>query len=190
MQEGVMSGRLLVWQWLSEPGIEQVRVESDAAGVRAQSRALGVWDEVPSRAAYRLTLDADWRFRLLDAAWSDSEGIRRVRLWRNQDGGWHDTRGPRPDLDGCEHIDVNWTPLTNTLPIRRIGLAPGEAREISVVYVPVPSLEIQAVPQRYTRLDERRWCFESLESGFMAELIVDADGIVTEYEGLFRLVSG
>ena len=185
-----MSERLLVWQWLSEPGIEQLRLDANTGGVRARSRALGVWDEQPMRAAYRLTLGPDWRFRLLDAAWSDPEGTRRVRLWRNQDGGWHDTHGPRPDLAGCEHIDVNWTPLTNTLPIRCLGLAPGETREIRVVYLPVPSLEIHAVPQRYTRLDERRWRFESLDSGFTVNLTVDIDGIVTEYEGLFRLVSG
>ena len=59
-----------------------------------------------------------------------------------------------------------------------------------MVYLAVPSLELSVSPQRYTRLDEHRWRFESLDSGFTAILTVDADGIVTEYEGLFRLVSG
>ena len=185
-----MGERLLVWQWLSEPGIEQLRLGAGSGGVRARSRVLGVWDEQPMRATYRITLDPDWRFHRLDAAWSDPEGTRRVRLWRDSDSIWHDAGGPRPDLAGCEYIDVNWTPLTNTLPIRRLGLAPGEAREIRVAYLPVPSFQMYASPQRYTHLDERHWRFESLDTGFTADLTVDDQGIVTEYAGLFRLVSG
>ena len=79
---GGMSERLLVWQWLSEPGLEGVYLDANAPAVLARSRALGVWDGQPVRAAYRLTLDADWCFRHLYATWTDPSGMRRIRLWR------------------------------------------------------------------------------------------------------------
>ena len=48
------------------------------------------------------------------------------------------------------------------------------------------------MPQRYTCLERRpdvaRYLYESIESGFRAELTVDADGLVMEYAGLFRRV--
>ncbi len=40
--------------------------------------------------------------------------------------------------------------------------------------------------QAYTRLDERLYRYESLESGYQVELPVDADGVVRDYPGLFR----
>jgi hypothetical protein len=42
--------------------------------------------------------------------------------------------------------------------------------------------------QRYTRLAERRYRYESLESGFAAILDVDEDGLVLTYEGLWERV--
>ena len=78
------------------------------------------------------------------------------------------------------------TPFTNTLPIRRLGLKAGQAAEIKVAYVTVPTLALHAAPQRYTRLADTRWRFEGLETNFTADLTVDEDGFVVEYPGLFQ----
>jgi hypothetical protein len=41
--------------------------------------------------------------------------------------------------------------------------------------------------QGYTRLGDRRYLYENLEgSGFRAELPVDEDGVVLDYQGVFR----
>jgi hypothetical protein len=52
--------------------------------------------------------------------------------------------------------------------------------------VSFPDLEPLADPQRYTRLDEDLYLYESLDSDFTAELTVDARGYVLEYPGLFE----
>jgi hypothetical protein len=100
--------------------------------------------------------------------------------WRRADG------APLPELDGCIDPDISMTPFTNTLPIRRLGLGIGDTAEIGVAYVLVPELSLRAAPQRYTRLGDRLWRFESLDSGFTADLTVDAEGLVVDYPGLFR----
>ena len=92
------------------------------------------------------------------------------------------------DLRDCTDIDIAVTPFTNTLPIRRLNLEVGEAAEIDVVYVTVPDLTLSPAPQRYTRLDDRIYRFESLDSGYTADITVDDHGLVTDYPGLFRRV--
>ena len=34
-------------------------------------------------------------------------------------------------LDGCPDVDFGWTPATNTVPIRRLGLEVGETASIT-----------------------------------------------------------
>ncbi|WP_046470798.1 putative glycolipid-binding domain-containing protein [Allosalinactinospora lopnorensis] len=113
------------------------------------------------------------------------ELIRRGEHWR-LDG------RPAPSLSGCVDVDVAATPLTNTLPIRRLGLQPGEFRDIPVVWIDVPSLQVRRVVQRYTRLGSaegrERYEYSDSEHGAFA-LTVDNDGLVVDYQGLATRVS-
>jgi len=94
----------------------------------------------------------------------------------------------RPDLNGCLDIDIWPTPFTNTFPIRRASMAVGERREFVMAWISAPQLTLTPMRQGYTRLADRRYLFENLESGFRALLDVDADGIVLDYEGIFRRI--
>ena len=95
-------------------------------------------------------------------------------------------------LDGCEYVDVSETPFTNTLPIRRLDLAPGESADVSVAYFDGSELQPWPEPQRYTCLEKNDrgglYRYLNLDSGFTADLPVDADGLVTDYPGLFKRV--
>jgi uncharacterized protein len=83
-------------------------------------------------------------------------------------------------------IDFAATPFTNTLPVRRLDLQPGESAEIAVAYIDAHSLGVMPIRQRYTCLesgaDGGRYRFEALPyaalpDGFSAELSVDAMGL-------------
>jgi hypothetical protein len=100
-----------------------------------------------------------------------------------------------PELEGCVDVDISATPFTNTLPIRRLGLEPGESAELRVAYVDVPELAVGPARQRYEYLEERAGGglyrfeappIEALPSGFTAQIPVDVDGLVIDYPGLFR----
>ncbi|HYS06949.1 MAG TPA: putative glycolipid-binding domain-containing protein [Candidatus Dormibacteraeota bacterium] len=94
------------------------------------------------------------------------------------------------DLDGCIDLDIAATPFTNTLPIRRLGLRPGGAADVEVVYIAVPDLRVSRVRQRYCCLRAEKGCgvylYENLQNGFRAELPVDADGLVLDYPEQWR----
>jgi hypothetical protein len=93
-----------------------------------------------------------------------------------------------PEFDGCLDIDISATPFTNSLPIRRLHLQPGQAEEIRVLFIDVPTLEIEHADQRYTGLADGAVRFESLGTDFVRELAIDPDGLVVTYPGLFTRV--
>jgi len=173
--------------WLSDwtAGAEQVALWQGPAGYRAHGEWVGSDDGLPVRAGYRLELDAGWGVRRLRAAWATATSIGRLRLQRDA-GGWRVNGEPRPDLAACVDLDLAWTPLTNTLPIRRLGLGVGEQRELSVAYITPPQLAVVAAAQRYTRLGPDTWRYEAPASGFVAEITVDEDGLVIDYPPAWR----
>jgi hypothetical protein len=183
----------IFWATLREPGMEHLHLTDAAGRVVATSVVLGVADGGAAfHLAYQLRADSDWRVRACDfrLAGAASHGLR---LSSDGAGHWADASGARlAALDGCLDIDITVTPFTNTLPMRRLALAPGESREILVAYVSVPELTVRPVRQRYTHLTQTdagaTWRYEGLESGFRADLAVDADGVVRDYPGIWRRV--
>ncbi len=140
----------------------------------------------PYRLCYRVEWDDRWRTRALAARVSRAEAEHALSLVADGEGHWRRNGQPARDLDGCLDVDIWPTPFTNTLPIRRLGLAPGERREISAAWVNAPALTVEPRAQAYTRLADHRVLFESLESGFRAELELDDDGLVLDYPGVFE----
>lgn len=94
-----------------------------------------------------------------------------------------------PAVAGCLDVDLAFTPATNLLPLRRLGLAVGESREMTAAWVCFPDLSVEPLAQRYTRLDEHRVRYESLGGTFTAELEVDELGLVVSYPPLWERVA-
>jgi hypothetical protein len=176
------------WAW-DGPGLGHLRLAVRDSGVVADGVVLGVSDGHPFRLAYEVRCDAYWRVRAARVGVPGEPP--KVELFSDGEGNWSGSEGyPVPYLDGCLYIDVSETPFTNTLPIRRLGLAPGESAEISVAYFDGIELQPWPEPQRYSRLEEGTggglYRFLSLDGGFTADLAVDQDGLVVDYPGLFR----
>ena len=99
---------------------------------------------------------------------------------------------PQDDLEalhGLIDVDLGFSPVTNTLPIRRLDPAIGEAVAVTAAWVRFPELTIEPLPQRYIRLAERRYRYESAGGAFVAEIEVDDLGLVTAYEGGWRRIA-
>jgi hypothetical protein len=185
--------RDVLWAAWDEPGLQHLRLTwSNQAGVVADGMIVGMEGDRPFRARYVVRCDARWRVRAVQLDPLDSTG-RRVELSADGEGRWTGPEGdPIPVLDGCLDVDISATPFTNTLPIRRLALRPGQSADLAVAYIAVPSLEVTRDPQRYTCLDTGpaggRCRYDSLDSPFTAELPVDPDGLVLDYPELFRRV--
>jgi uncharacterized protein len=119
-----------------------------------------------------------------DPSWATREalvwvGRRSTELRADGLGGWAVEGADRADLQGCTDVDLEFTPATNTLPIRRLGLELGQSAEIEAAWVRFPSLEVERSTQRYERVGELKYRYSS--GAFSVDLDVDHHGLVVHY---------
>ncbi len=185
--------RDIYWIPWEEPGCEHLSLRPGEAGTKALGMILRMRDGRHLRCRYELETDEAWHVRRLSFAVNAGEESAPRRLLLESDGAghWQVEGAAAPELDGCLDVDIQVTPFTNTLPIRRMDLAEGESAEIRVVYLPVPELTPRPAEQRYTCLQALGpqgglYRYEGLFRNFTAELAVDADGLVRDYPETFR----
>ena len=150
--------RTLVWSGVDEPRMEIAYVDLSVKEPTAHGTIVGVTYEL--------------RYEL-------EPGLVRVGI----------VGGQRVvlELGDADFFDVAFSPLFNSLPVRRDELLHGgEPRDYVMRFVDVPSLETRRSEQRYEPLGEGVVRFRS--GSFTADLVFDADGFVLEYPGLARRV--
>ncbi|MBB6174647.1 hypothetical protein HNR23_004707 [Nocardiopsis mwathae] len=146
-----------------------------------------------TRYSCRFTVRADlgWVTRAVRVEILSGDGVRTLAL-ESKGTHWLRDGAPAPELEGCVDVDVASTPLTNTLPIRRLGLRPGESRDIAVAWIDIPDLRVRRVTQRYTRHQSAegrgRYVYRAPDHGSY-ELTVDRDGLIVDYEGFAARVT-
>ena len=170
--------RWLLWQGLIVPSLERFILSATANGFELKGLLLQAHKDAPFVAHYTIRADAGWRTREVQV---ELQNGGRTSLSLSTDGAGHWTRdGERlGSLDNCLDVDLEWSPSTNTLPIRRLTLSPGESKAVNAAWVRFPSLDVERLEQTYERLDDRRYRYRS--GRFTAELLVDDDGLVSQY---------
>lgn len=145
-------------------------------------------------ASYRLVVAEDGTVAQLSVSSATAERERHLTLNRTEDGLWLLDRGSgadgiRADFAGAVDVDLEHSPMLNTLPIRRLNLhrAVGE-HTLTILFVALPGLEVETVQQTYRTLavlDDAGSAVVEFRSGeFVAELTVDADAMVESYPGV------
>ena len=181
----------LAWTSLRWPGVELAETAFDQGCWRVDSAVLLVLGRKPYRVTYQISSDSTWRTRGFTITLTSSGTIRSLSVEADGDGHWFaDDGGRLAALDGCIDLDISITPLTNTLPIRRLALAAGASQGISAAYLRIPELTLSKAAQRYTYLGDdaqgKRFHYES--GSFRADLRVDAADYVSDYPGVWRRV--
>ena len=173
----------VLWQ-ASDGGSEVCVLERAGDGWRLRGTVLTHEATQPIELRYAVAVDSAWATTGVEVLVAVGGGP--MRELAELGGVWSGTERP-PEFSDCIDVDLSFTPATNTLPIRRLGLEIGEQAEIHVAWLVWPELSVQRVLQRYTRLAEDRYRYAQDE--FVAELTVDRLGLVIEYEGLWRAIA-
>jgi uncharacterized protein len=167
-----------------DSGMEHVDVRPADGGLAISGVVIGREGGSRFGLTYRLRLDSLWRTR--DVHLRTTSG-KELHLESDGQGHWLEKGRSQPALQGCIDVDIQATPLTNTLPIRRLEWQTGSSVEVRLCYIAVPELAVSPSVQQYTALAAGSlFRFKSLESGFAADLPVDGDGFVVDYPHLFR----
>jgi len=161
-----------------------------AAGLELAGTIVAIHNEAPLEVRYRIECDADWRTRTVSIEQRFGLQQSSLSLAVDTGGSWNDQRcGPIDALAGCVDVDLELTPITNSLPVNRLNLAVGRVAEIAVAWIRFPSLEIVHARQSYERLSDRTYRYRSLGSGFTADIDVDKIGLTVRYEGIWERVA-
>jgi hypothetical protein len=197
------------WERRDTTGTEHALIDA-RTGLYARGTAVAV-DPIAYTCRYELQTDPAWTTSRFEVSSEGAGWARTLRLelaagrWRattseqgNLDAALAATGHARAGLPGTEDpdllygafdVDLTGSPLTNTLPIRRLDLLKaqtGVAHRLSVAWVNLPSLEVVQADQIYTSLGDGLIRFAT--ETFSADLVVDDDGFVADYPGLAKRI--
>lgn len=183
---------MLTWQAEDGHGLEGTRLLLAPGGFRALGRMVRTDPAGDFTASYRLVVDDGGRVERLSVTCATAQRERHLTMNRTEDGFWLLDRGSGGDrgaFGGAVDIDLAYSPMFNTLPIRRLGLQrEADEHTVPVVFVSLPDLEVEAVEQRYRTvsvLDTTGSATVGFTwNDFHADLTVDSEGLVTHYPGV------
>ncbi len=192
--------RAVVWIGLDEARLELALIRLTAIELRASVTQIGT-RPMPYRLSYHVTTASGFRTQEVVAVSEGAGWRRRLELRRGSDGVWScdvETEGQAdlppiedlPDLSEAIDCDVGRSPLTNTLPVRRLGLLDGGEVELAMAWISVPDLRVLRSEQRYEFVsaadDEVIIRYVGRHRSYVGELTFDQHGIVLHYPELAR----
>jgi hypothetical protein len=86
------------------------------------------------RLRYHVQCDSEWRCRRAEFDLLDGNRAKLL-LTKEARGDWLKDDEPIRGSAECTDIDISGTPFTNTLPIRRLKLRPGQRAQIAALYI-------------------------------------------------------
>jgi len=175
------------WHSLADGGIEHCSLWQVADGYRLEGMVNrfheGMW-----RLDYRLQLAPDWMTRQAALLWESGTGHGEMLLAHDGNGNWRANGSTEPGLAGCTDVDFGFSPVTNLMPVRRLGNTPEDRVDVKAAWLVYPEMTLRAASQSYTRLGDAAVRYES-SSGYRTDLEIDRTGFVTDYPGLWKRVT-
>jgi uncharacterized protein len=178
----------VLWRRLDEPGHVTGALEERAEGWRLSGTAAFRQASGMAVLAYRVDCDRAWQ--TLSGEVRGFLGDRPVDLRIRRLGNrWHLGHEPVEGLDDLIDLDLGFTPLTNTIAIRRAGLADGASARLPAAWLNLESLSLERLDQSYERRAPDMYWYSAPAFDYVALLEVSTDGLVRRYPGLFEVES-
>jgi uncharacterized protein len=177
----------ILWRRLDLPGFESARLLSLPTGWRLEGSAVFGFEERPCRLDYWVSCAPAWE--TISAGISGWVGEREIQIELSADAAlrWKLNGEDIPAVAGCVDLDLNFSPITNLLPIRRLDLAVGEEREVRAAWLVFPSFTLEPLEQRYRRLEKAAYRYQSKDGSFVRDLRVSPSGFILDYPGFWSV---
>lgn len=182
-----MTNPAILWRRLDQPGHESARLSLQETGWHLAGTAVFAHQQQPCRLDYLVVCDSQWQTvsgRV--AGWVGDEGVE-IELSVDSARRWWVNGTECPEVEGCADLDLNFSPSTNLLPIRRLNLAVGQEAEVTAAWLRFPSFSLEPLKQTYRRIAAATYRYESGGGTFVRELPVHASGFVTDYPDFWTL---
>jgi len=173
--------RAVLWRRDEPTGTESFLLSGDEGGWHLEGDIVALLAHEPAHVRYRIVCDPAWRTLAAEVS-LERVGVRRELHMTVRDGGrWWVEGEEDARLRSCTDVDLEISPSTNTIPIRRLNLAVGQESAVTAAWVRFPALTVEPLAQRYTRTGANRYRYSS--GDFATRIDVDDLGLVTRYEG-------
>ena len=176
----------ILWRTLVFPGHEFCRLFFSDQTWHLEGIAVLSHEQRPCRLNYQIVCDAAWRTLSAHVdGWLGHTSLD-LKIKTDPTGAWWLNGVEQPQVAGSIDIDLNFSPSTNLLPIRRLNLQIGEAADLKAAWLRFPSFQLEPLAQQYRRLDENTYRYESVGGTFVAELKVNPTGFVLDYPNIWQ----
>ena len=174
-----MRAREVVWVSTQPSGVEQCTVKGGASGWSLEGTLVRRFKKETAMVTYLIETDSRWRTKRVSIE-QVLQGRRRTLDLQVRDSKWYRKGKEGESVRGCKDVDLQASPVTNSLPIRRGRPKISQTVELTAAWVRFPSLSLVPLRQKYERLGPRIYRYRSA-GGFTAELEVDDFGLVRRY---------
>jgi uncharacterized protein len=182
---------MLTWAGVDGLRLEAARVVLGECSLRASGSLVSTCQEDAEAyfASYSLATDETGVTQRLAVRATRVHGEQYLTVTRSEEHLWlvdyqvdQGARTLRTDFGGALDVDLAFSPLFTTLPLRRLSLHLGAAQhELSVVSVSLPGLEVGCVRKTYRTVSVGEPTVVSVTNDvFTTDLTVDTDGLVID----------
>jgi len=182
-----MTKESILWRALYWPGHEACSLYRLNAEWRLEGTAVFLHEGRTCRLTYLIACDAVWQTRSAVVSGSVGEQDIDFEIIVDAYHRWQVNGVMKPSVEGCIDIDLNFSPSTNLLPVRRLNLEVGARREVKAAWLRFPSFELEPLPQAYERIDDFKYRYSSRGGSFTTDLTVNKVGFVTVYPQLWEV---
>jgi hypothetical protein len=183
-------GYSIIWRRLDQPGHEFSRLSLEDGCYNLSGTAIFIHDTLSCKLDYTVWCDSGWQ--TFSAKVTGRVGMERVNIEVSVDTSrrWRLNGQEVSKVEGCFDLDLNFSPSTNLLPIRRLGLEIGQREEVQTAWLRFPDFILEPLEQVYHRVDRATYRYESGRGRFVTELLVNEQGFVVLYPNFWEEQKG
>ena len=174
----------VIWKRLDFPGHEICHLLAFDDAWKLKGVSVFLYHGDACRLDYEIECNGQWVTRSVRVTGLVGKRSINCDIRRDIDGKWYLNDQVSETVKDCVDIDLNFSPSTNLLPIRRLELAEGEPKRVHAAWLRFPSFSLEPLAQSYTRLGPKQYRYES--GVFKAAINVDESGMVVDYGKLWR----
>ena len=179
--------RTFFWRRLDQPGHDICRLFQITDGWRLAGAAIFL--DAGRTHDFRYEVNVDQRWDTRSATVAGHSGGKPIELkFHPVDGKlWQSGTNQVPMTKECIDIDLGFSPATNIVAIRRLGLRVGQEAESPAAWLNYKTMRLTTLPQTYRRIDKARFQYQAPTVNYRGILRVSAIGAVISYPRLFKL---
>jgi uncharacterized protein len=180
----------VMWRRLDAPGHDVCRLIRRESGWALEGHAVFLHARMPCALSYSVECDHAFHTRTAHVrGWLGRKPFV-IDATRDVQSNWRLNGTAVPAVRGCIDVDINVSPSTNLLSLRRLRPRTGTALAVRAAWLEFPQMKFTPLEQVYTRTSTTTYDYAAPSLKFARRLVVDRHGMVLEYPPLWTQERG